>query len=165
LKVQYVNSILSAVKHVFLSMLDLPVKFENPITKNTRHPTYALSSIIGITGHLNGCIVISYPSDIAIKVASEMHEKSLDKIDAELIDALCEITNMVTGVADTELEIEDLAYSLPVVSQIRDEIAYPADSFVFSMSCVLNAGEFEVDIALFEPDAEDIIHETENIDR
>jgi chemotaxis protein CheX len=165
LKVQYVNSILSAVKHVFLSMLDLPVNFKNPIIKDTRHPTYILSSIIGIKGYLNGCLVISYPIEIAFKVGSEMHEKSLDKIDAELIDALCEIANMVIGVADTELEIEDLSYSLPAVSQIRDEIVYPAQSFVFSMSCVLDAGEFEVDIALFEPDAEDLIHETENIDR
>jgi chemotaxis protein CheX len=165
LKVQYVNSILSAVKYVFLSMLDLPVNFENPIIKDTRHPTHALSSIIGITGHLNGCLVISYPIDVALKVASEMHEKRLDEIDAELIDALCEIANMVTGVADTELEIENLSYSLPEVAQIKDEIVYPADSFVFSMSCVLDAGEFEVDIALFEPDAEDMIDETENTDR
>jgi chemotaxis protein CheX len=164
LKVQYVNSILSAVKHVFLSMLDLPVKFENPIIKNTRHPTHALSSIVSINGHLNGCIVISYPVDIAKKVASEMLGGCRHEIDAELIDALCEIANMVTGVADTELEIENLTYSLPSVTKIRDKIVYPTDSFVFSMSCILDAGEFEVDIALLEPGAEEMIHETQNTD-
>jgi chemotaxis protein CheX len=164
LKVQYVNSILSAVKHVFLSMLDLPVKFKNPIIKDTRHPTHALSSIVSLTGHLNGWIVISYPIDIAKKVASELLGGCLDAVDAELIDALCEIANMVTGVADTALEIENLTYSLPSVANIGDKIVYPTDCFVFSMSCILDAGEFEVDIALLEPGVEEIIHETKNTD-
>jgi chemotaxis protein CheX len=165
LKVQYVNSILSAVKHVFLTMLELPVRFENPIIKDARHPTHALSSIIGITGRLNGWIVLSYPRGMAMKVAAEMLQKSFTGIDAALIDALCEIANMVTGVADTELEIENLTYSLPSVAKNREEIVYPPDCFVFSMSCIMDAGEFETDIALLEPDAKDMTHETENTDR
>jgi chemotaxis protein CheX len=164
LKVQYVNSILNAVKHVFISMLDLPVSFNNPITKIARHPTYEISSFIGISGHLNGCIVLSYPKEIAMKVASEMLEERIDKIDDGLKDALCEIANMVTGVTDTELEIDNLTYSLPTVSKFKDGLRYPAGSFIFSMSCIMDSGEFEVDIALSEADTEDETCETQNTD-
>lgn len=160
MKVQYVNSILDAVKHVFISMLDLPVSFHNPITKIARHPTYEISSHIGISGQLNGCIVLSFPEEVAMKVASEMLEERIDKIGAGLMDALCEIANMVTGVADTELEIDNLSYSLPAVSQSRDGCQYPAGGFIFSMSCTMDTGDFEVDIALSEADTEDEIHET-----
>jgi chemotaxis protein CheX len=164
LKVQYVNSILNAVKNVFISMLYLPVSFHNPITKIARHPTHEISSFITISGHLNGCIVLSYPKEVAMKVASEMLEERIDKVDSGLMDALCEIANMVTGVADTELEIDNLTYSLPSVSDNREGLRYPAGSFVFSMSCAMDSGEFEVDIALSEDDTEDGTHENQNTD-
>ena len=155
MKVQYVNSILNAVKHVFISMLDLSVSFRDPVTKITRHPTYEVSSCIGISGHLSGYIVLSYPERVAMKVASEMLEERIDQVDDGLIDALCEIANMVTGVADTELELDNLSYSLPTVSKFRNGLRYPSGSFVFSMSCIMDSGEFEVDICLTEADTEE----------
>jgi chemotaxis protein CheX len=164
LKVQYVNSILNAVKHVFISMLDLPVSFRDPVTKITRHPTYEVSTFIGITGHLNGYIVLSYPKNVAVKVATKMLEERIDKIDDGLIDALCEIANMVTGVADTEMELDNLSYSLPDVSRFRNGLRYPAGSFVFSMSCAMDSGDFEVDICLAEADTEEKSRETQNFD-
>ena len=160
MKVQYVNSILNAVKHVFISMLCLPVRFHDPIMKIARHPTYEISSFISISGHLNGCIALSFPKDVAMKVASEMLEERIDKIDSGLLDALCEIANMVTGVADTELETDHLSYSLPAVSEFKEGLCYPPGSFIFSMSCAMDSGEFEVDIALLE----DETHETQNTD-
>ena len=164
MKVQYVNSILDAVKYVFISMLDLPVSFQNPITKVARHPTYEVSSFIGITGYLKGCIVLSFPKDVAMKVASEMLEERIDAIDAGLVDALCEIANMVTGVADTALELDNLSYSLPEVARNREGLHYPAGSFVFSMTCTMDSGDFEVDIALSEDGTEDKARETQNTD-
>jgi chemotaxis protein CheX len=155
LKVQYVNSILNAVKHVFISMLGLPVSFRDPVTKITRHPTYEISSCIRIAGCLNGYIVLSYPKTVAMKVASEMLEEQIDQIDDGLIDALCEIANMVTGVSDTELELDNLSYSLPAVSELKNGLRYPQNGFVFSMSCIMDGGEFEVDICLVEADLEE----------
>jgi chemotaxis protein CheX len=128
--------------------------------KIARHPTYEISSFISISGHLNGCIALSFPKDVAMKVASEMLEERIDKIDSGLLDALCEIANMVTGVADTELETDHLSYSLPAVSEFKEGLCYPPDSFIFSMSCAMDSGEFEVDIALLE----DETHETQNTD-
>jgi CheY-specific phosphatase CheX len=155
LKVRYVNSILNAVKHVFISMLGQPVSFRDPITKIARHPTYEVSSCISIAGRLNGYIVLSFPKTVAMKVASEMLEERIDKVDDGLIDALCEIANMVTGVTDTELELDNLHYSLPSVSKIGNRLRYPPKSFVFSMSCIMDVGEFEVDICLIEADSEE----------
>lgn len=148
MKVQYVNSILSAVKNVFISMLDMSVTFENPIKKKIHHPSYEISSVIEISGDLSGCIVLSYPTEMAKIVASEMLNETFTDINDETIDAISEIANMVTGVADTELNIENVSYSLPSVFRDRDKIEYASNSFVFSMPCLMDSGAFEVDIAL-----------------
>lgn len=148
MKVQYVNSILSAVKKVFISMLEIPVTFENPINKKIRHPSYKISSIIEISGSFSCCIVLSYPEEMAIVIASDMLDEQFSVINDEIIDAIAEIANMVTGVADSELNIENVSYSLPSVFLKQKEIVYSNNSFVFSMPCVMDCGAFEVDIAL-----------------
>jgi chemotaxis protein CheX len=142
-------------------MLKMPVKFENPIVKKTHHPTYDISSIIGITGLLSGCIILSYPEKIAKIVASEMLEEHLDEINDDLIDAICEIANMIAGVVDTDLELEYMQYSLPTVSIAKNKILYPSNSFIISMQCIIDSGVFEVDIAFSGTDKESI-YETEN---
>lgn len=150
MKVQYVNSILNAVKRVFVSVLGMPVKFENPYNKKIHHPSYEVSSIIEIQGELTGCIVLSYPKEMATIVASEMLDEKFTEINEETVDAISEIANMVTGVADTELNIENVTYSLPSVIMTTDEIKYSGNTFVFSMPCSMDSGAFEVDIALSE---------------
>ena len=85
---------------------------------------------------------------MAKTVASELLEENFSEINEESMDAIAEIANMVTGVADTEMEMENVSYSLPSVFMDRAEIEYSTDTFVFSMPCLMDSGAFEVDIAL-----------------
>ncbi len=155
MNVQYSNAILNAIKHVFATMLGISVQFENPITKENRHPTYDVSCIMGLTGAMTGCIILSFPDKIAQKVASSIIEEDVKHMDEDLIDAICEVTNMVTGYADSELQIENLHYSLPSVMIEKGKVAYPSNIFIFSMPCITEFGRFEVDIALSEVNQED----------
>lgn len=148
MNVQYTNAILSAIKHVFDSMLDLEVTFENPVTKQVRYPTYDISCNIGLTGVMTGCIVLSFPKEIAKRIASAILRENIRTIDETLIDAICEVTNMVTGYADSDLQIEDLHYALPTVTIEKGMLLYPTNITIFSMPCIISHGKFEVDIAL-----------------
>ena len=150
MKVQYINSILNSIKAVFVSMLDMSVKFKDPTRKELLHPSYDISSIIEIDGKISGCIVLSFPSRLAARVASEMLDENYTKMNDKVIDVVNEIANMITGMADTELEIEDVSYSLPKVIAGNKSISYPDQSFVFSMPCIMKSGTFEVDIALYD---------------
>ena len=79
-----------------------------------------------------------------------MLDETFTEINEETVDAISEIANMVTGVADTELNIENVTYSLPSVIMTKDGIKYSSNTFVFSMPCSMDSGAFEVDIALSE---------------
>lgn len=131
-------------------MLDMTVKFKNPIRKEQLHPSYDVSSIIKINGDVSGCIVLSFPKQMAMHVASEILEEQCTKINDEVMDAVNEIANMVTGMADSALEMEAVSYSLPMVIAGKGRITYPDQAFVFCMPCIMKAGTFEVDIALYE---------------
>ncbi len=149
MKVQYVNSILNSVKSVFISMLDMRVEFKNPTRKDLCHPSYDFSSIIEISGDVSGCIVLSFPSEMAKHMASEILDEQCSEINEDVMDAINEIANMVTGMADTELEMENVSYSLPTVIAGKGRISYADRAFVFCMPCIMKAGTFEVDIALY----------------
>ena len=148
MNVQYVNAILTGIKHVFSTMLNLPMAFENPITKQRRYPSFEISSMIGVNGLVKGCIILSMPQTVALNIATNMLEDIEIKSDENMIDAICEITNMVIGSADTAMELENVYYSLPTVSIEKQKLAYPENSFIFSMACILDSGKFDVDIAL-----------------
>lgn len=150
MRVQYVNAILNSIKDVFISLFDITVVFENPNKKDLPHPSYDISSIITISGEIAGCIVLSFPEEMAKHVASEMLDEKHPDINDAVIDAINEIANMVTGMADTELELENVSYSLPAVKIGKSQITYPDQAFVFCMPCEMKAGAFEVDIALYD---------------
>lgn len=143
---QYVNTILNAVKTVFISMLGMAVTFKNPFKKNAQFPKYDVSCVIKISGALDYWIVVSYSKDMAREVASELLGEPITDINDNFTDAIGEISNMVIGVADTALELEGIDYSLPAVFVGNKRIIYPERSFIFSMPCIMNTGEFEVDI-------------------
>lgn len=150
MKVQYVNSILNSVKNVFVSMLDMTVDFNNPIKKDLFHPSYDISTAVKISGDVSGCIVLSFPREMAKHVASEILDEQCSEINDDVMDAINEIANMVTGMADTELEMENVSYSLPMVIVGKGRITYPDKAFVFCMPCIMQAGTFDVDIVLYD---------------
>ena len=150
MKVQYVNSILNSVKNVFVSMLDMTVEFKNPTRKDLLHPSYDISTTINISGDIVGSLVLSFPREMAKHVASEILDERCSEINDDVMDAINEIANMVTGMADTELEMENVSYSLPKVIFGKGRITYPDQAFVFCMPCIMKTGTFEVDIALYD---------------
>ena len=131
-------------------MLDLTVEFKNPTRKDLHSPSYDISSTIKISGDVSGCIVLSFPEGIAKHVASQILDEPCPEINDDVMDAINEIANMVTGMADTELQMENVSYSLPMVFTGKGRITYPDQAFVFCMPCIMKSGTFEIDIALYE---------------
>lgn len=147
MNVQYINAILDAIKHTFKEMLELSIKFNNPVVKTEHHPCYEVGVIVTLSGDLTGCIALNFSTTTALKIASEFTGHTIEEL-SEATDAIREIANMVSGQADTKLQFENVSYSLPTV-QIGDHLfAYPPFSTVFSMGCIMDEDRFEIDIAL-----------------
>ena len=146
--IKYINPFLMAVQNVFETMISIPYKLGKPFLKNDPVSSYDVSGIIGITGEVTGCVVVSFPEDIALQLASELLDDTLTEIDDDSTDAIGEIANMVAGDAKKRFPRGDTTISVPSVVIGKHRIAFPKGVPIISIPCETDKGEFAIDVAL-----------------
>jgi chemotaxis protein CheX len=75
-----------------------------------------------------GTVVVNLPRSVALKAAKTMLMTDTDPAEADLIDAIGELTNMIAGAAKAQLEECELAVSLPnVITGENHAIHFPSN--------------------------------------
>lgn len=128
MRAEYINPFITSLCNAFRTMLECEVE-RGPISlKETNVPRYCISGVIGLSGNAVGSVVLSLSEDVAIKAAGVMLATEVNSVDADVIDAVGELTNMVAGAAKSELEEYQLMVSLPsVVTGENHEIRFPSN--------------------------------------
>jgi chemotaxis protein CheX len=150
MNVQYINPFLLAVQNVFDTMIDLPYTLGKPTIKKGDMTAYDVSGIIGISGEVTGCVVVSFPTQIAIKVGSCLLGEELQAVESDCTDAVGEVANMIAGDAKKRFPKENTTISVPSVVIGRHKVAYPSGLPIISIPCETNDGKFAIEVALKE---------------
>jgi chemotaxis protein CheX len=112
------ESIRGSAANVFATMLgqDLPQGAVS-IEKGTPEPNDGVVSFIGIAGTWAGTGSISCTPALACRICSQMLMMDATAVDAEVLDAVAELTNMIIGSVKTDLEqhLGPLGLSIPTV--------------------------------------------------
>ncbi len=148
--VRYINPFLKSVKNVFDTMIDVPFTLGKPSLKGDKIPSYEISGIIGISGEVTGCVVVSLSKGIALQLASAMLDEEIGEINDDCTDAIGEIANMVAGDAKKDFPKGDTSVSVPTVVIGKHQVAYPSSVPIISIPCKTSGGELTIDIALKE---------------
>ena len=111
--VRYINPFLAAVKNVFDTMIGIPFTLEKPNLKQDLAPLFEISGIIGISGEVRGCVVISLSKGVALQLSSALLDEQLTEIDEDCTDAIGEIANMVAGDAKKDFPKVNTMVSVP----------------------------------------------------
>ncbi|MGO4880417.1 MAG: chemotaxis protein CheX [Bryobacteraceae bacterium] len=99
------NEIRSASEEVFVTMLGAELRFvESYFDKGPSHPLDGVICLIGMAGEWTGTGTISCSSECACAMASRMLMAEYSTVDAEVLDAVAEIANMILGNVKTALE-------------------------------------------------------------
>jgi chemotaxis protein CheX len=146
--IKYINPFLLAVQNVFETMIHIPYTLNKPIIKDDSMSSFDVSGIIGITGEVIGCVVVSFPTDIALQLASALLDETLTEIDDDSTDAIGEIANMVAGDAKKRFPKGNTTISVPSVVIGRHRIAFPKGVPIISIPCKTDKGAFAIDLAL-----------------
>ncbi len=146
--VRYINPFLVAVQNIFDTMIDVPFNLGKPTIKKDGVPSHKISSIIGISGDVSGCVVISLSEKIALQLASALLDEELIELDGDCTDAIGEIANMIAGNAKTDFPTEKTSISVPTVVIGQHKVSYPSGIPIISMPCEVGPGRMVVDIAL-----------------
>src|SRR5215831_20749745 len=112
------ESIRGSAANVFATMLgqDLP-QGEVTVEHGAPEPNDGVVSFIGIAGTWAGTGSICCTPALACRICSQMLMMDATAVDAEVLDAVAELTNMIIGSVKTDLEqhLGPLGLSIPTV--------------------------------------------------
>ena len=114
---QYIQPFIAVCTNVFKEFLSLDLEAKLPYFIEKDAPTeWDVSGVIGLTGEARGAVVISMKEDLALRLTSILTGTDHKSLDADVVDAVGEIINIIAGNAKQQLE-EDfrLVISLPTI--------------------------------------------------
>lgn len=145
----YIKPFVVAAKNLFETMIEIPFSLGKPTLKTgSQVPPHEISSIIGISGNVSGCVVISLSHDVAYAMVSALVGFEVEELDDDCIDAIGEIANMIAGNAKTDFPSEDNSISTPSVVVGKHKVSYPSGLPIITIPCITDKGEMFIEIAL-----------------
>lgn len=143
----YVNPVIRATRDVFEMMLGCTPKRVGLKLKDGQNTSFAVSGVIGITGRAVGTIVFCMSETMAREVLKRMVGTEAPSINAEVCDAVGELTNMIAGAAKAQLAHLELSVSLPnVISGQAHVVHYPSEVKPFIILFESDMGPFAIEV-------------------
>jgi chemotaxis protein CheX len=128
MRAEYINPFVKSLITTFSTMLDCTATRGQPLLKRDAHPPFEISGVIGLSGKAAGTVVVSLSKAVALRATSAMLMVESTEVDADVIDAVGEIANMVAGAAKAELAEYELSMSLPsVITGRGHEVRFPSN--------------------------------------
>jgi chemotaxis protein CheX len=106
---KYINPIITAVKYVFKTMLDIDIEHGIPFIKDNRKLSGDITGVMalsGAEGEQRGMLAFSTSRKGALAIYKKLMHQEFQEITAEIIDGTGELTNIISGRARYELERE-----------------------------------------------------------
>jgi chemotaxis protein CheX len=153
-RVEFINPFIVAVSKTLETMVGCKVVREAPQLKKEKSALYPVSGIIGLSGTIVGTVVLTMSEALALKSASAMLMEEFKEFNADVFDAVGELTNVIAGNAKAQLEEYKLSLSLPNVIFGKDaELRFPDKCVPISIPFQTDFGPMAIEIGFTEPHA------------
>ena len=145
-----IASFVSSTHQVFSTMLSLTVTPGRPYTAGSV-PRFEneVSGIIGMSGDMQGMVVLSFPTSTAKAAILAFTGMEMDPTSPDFADAVGELVNMISGAAKAKFEGKNVSISCPsVVIGKGHKVQQPSDAVCIVIPFTSPAGEFSVEVAI-----------------
>ncbi len=145
----YIIPFVKSVQKVFATMLQLPVEVGTPALKTPGEPAHDVSGIIGMSGDVEGTVVLSFATATAERVVKLFTGSEINHKHEDFADAVGELINMVSGGAKAQFAGKTVSISCPSVIVGRDHTVFAAkDVTTIVIPCNCDCGEFAVVVSI-----------------
>lgn len=148
--IAHIEPFIDATVGMFREMLGMEPEYLTPyiLPKDSNHG-FDISGIIGIAGDSKGVVVISFNSELARFITSQLVGKEIGDDDPYIVDAVGELVNIVAGNAKKGLEEYRLNISLPsIVKGFDHRVAWPTETPIVGIPFKLPQGRFHLSVGL-----------------
>ncbi len=149
--VRFINPFLDGAKEVLKTMAFIDASAGKAYLKKEDIAHGDVSGIIGITGDAIGSLAVSFHTPCICGIVSNMLGESHTEPSREVLDAVGELTNMISGVARTHMEKNGLSVYAAIPSVVVGEghtinhiLKAPSIVIPFATPC----GDFVVDVCI-----------------
>ncbi|MEX2673363.1 MAG: chemotaxis protein CheX [Phycisphaeraceae bacterium] len=149
----YITPFVRSVASVFETMIQLPVEVGKPALKQDAEMERCdVSGIIGMSGDVEGAIVLSFPIATAERIVTLF--TGCELADDELPDAVGELVNMISGGAKAQFKDRQVSISCPSVVLGEHTVTGSRNMIRIIIPCSCDCGEFYLEVALRDVAAE-----------
>jgi chemotaxis protein CheX len=137
-----------SAKKTFSTMLGLDVELNKLfvcVHENERFT--GLSGIIGLSGDVQGVVIIRFPLKTALVVVSRLIGEEVTLINDDVTDAIGELTNIIAGSAKKDFTDLNISIGLPTVAEGSDYVLHLSkDTPTFCARMASDMGDFEINV-------------------
>lgn len=145
----HITAFVNAAQGVFQTMLQLPVEIGTPQYKQSEQSGYDVSGIIGMSGGVEGAVILSFPTTTAERVVSLFTGETISCEHEDFADAVGELVNMISGSAKAQFDGEPVNISCPSVVMGHDHIVIGRkDAVRIVIPCSSDCGQFALEVAI-----------------
>lgn len=135
--VRYLNPFVLATKHVFKTMFNIDVDVGKPTVKQAKTASSDITGVVGLVGEKRGMLAVSLSGLAATSIYSILFGETAESHkDPEVVDAMGELTNIISGQARLGLESGGVSIkaAVPMVIVGKDmEISFMSKLPVISL--------------------------------
>ncbi len=147
--VNLINPFLEATLHVLKTIARIDAEKGKPYLKKDNVAVGDVSGVIGLAGDMNGIISVTFTEKCILYIVTGMFGEEVKELNAEIGDAVGEITNMISGQARVKLEKQgtNLQAAIPsVVLGKNHTISHLTKQPIIALPFSTKGGDFTVEI-------------------
>ena len=125
----YVEQFVNVTVNTFKEFVGTDVTPKQPFFVDPeKESEWDISAVIGLSGIIKGAVIISMKANLAVKLADLLTGTKHDGIDADAVDAIGEINNIIAGNIKPKIpDGEKIVISIPTVIKGKEHsIAWPS---------------------------------------
>ena len=125
----YVEPFVEVTVNTFKEFVGVEVQPRHPhFLDPEKEFEWDISAVIGLSGAVKGAVIISMKANLAIKLADQLAGEGHQEIDADVVDAIGEINNIIAGNIKPKVPNGDkIVISIPTIIKGKEHsIAWPS---------------------------------------
>ena len=148
-----VNPFINATVNVLATMASVEAKSGKPYLKKDSLARGDVSGVIGLTGETNGTISVTFDAGSILGIVSNMFGENIEELNSEVVDAVGELTNMISGQARRKLEEMGRKFEAAIPSVVtgkNHKIRHFTSGPIIAVPFSTDGGRFTIEICFEE---------------
>jgi chemotaxis protein CheX len=150
--VNFINPFIKATLNVLTTMAGMEPKAGKPYLKSGKKSTGDVTGLIGLAGSSKkGSFAVSFKESCIKKIVTNMLGEEIAELNGDVLDAVGELTNMISGGARAQLAEQGIDFEMAIptiISGMGHELAHITEYPIVVVPFETEAGEFFVEACL-----------------